>query len=171
MSKEDKSSSQPLSRADQEAIQAMARAVVSEAGLGRNPTQDAGEKRRADMIQAGRRSADNAIDFCKHLTTLNTATIAGVTAFAGASVRDFESTYLYISLCCFAVSLFATGGYYWLLSINISVPWINGEVWEWDLEKLAEESQGGSKQRLAATAFLIAAWYMGVVFGVASFIL
>ena len=136
-----------------------------------NFEQDANEKRRGDMIQAGRRSHDNAIAFCQHLTTLNTASIAGVTAFAGALVRDFESTYLYISLFCFAVSLLVAGGHYWLLSMNISEEWISGEVWEWPLKKLAEESQGGSIIRCTATIFQIFAWYMGVLFGVASFLL
>ena len=171
VSNEDKSSSQPLSRADQEAIQALARAIVSEAGLGRNPKHDVDVTRQGDMIQAGRRSADNVIDFCKHLTTLNTASVAGVTAFAAASVRDFEPILLYISLGFFAASLAVTGGYYWLLSINISPAWINGEVWEWKIKKLAEESQGGSIIRRTATIFLIVAWYMGVLFGVLSFVL
>jgi hypothetical protein len=171
VSKEDKSSSQPLSRADHEAIQALARAIVSEAGLGQNPKQDVSVARRGDMIQAGRRSHDNAIDFCKHLTTLNTATIAGVTAFAGASVRDFEPILLYMSLGFFAASLAVTGGYYWILSINISPAWINGEVWEWNIKKLGKESQGGSKIRRRVTVFQIIAWYMGVLFGVVSFVL
>jgi hypothetical protein len=75
----------------QEALQALARAIVREAGLGRDPEKEAAEKSqksRQEFIEGGREHWKSQVDFFKHMTVISGASIVGVTALREAVATD-----------------------------------------------------------------------------------
>jgi hypothetical protein len=83
-------SQQLVGRVPQEALTILAREIVKEAGLARNPEQEAAEKRRQEFIEGVREYYKTQVDFFKHISTLSAATIVGFVAVAGAYLPRSE---------------------------------------------------------------------------------
>jgi hypothetical protein len=85
------SSREPLTQREREVIHELAREIVKEAGLGRNPDQEAAEKQskqRERMIAGGRGYWNAQVDIFKHMATVSAATVVGVPVVLGAFVPD-----------------------------------------------------------------------------------
>jgi hypothetical protein len=77
---EQENSQEPLTEREQEAIQELAKAIVREAGLAREPEQETAGNFRRELIESGQGYWQAQVDFFKHMTTVSAATVVGVPA-------------------------------------------------------------------------------------------
>jgi hypothetical protein len=66
-----------------EALQKLARAIVRETGLVRDPVQEAAEKAHQQFIEGGREHWKAQVDFFKHMATTSGAALVAVAALTG----------------------------------------------------------------------------------------
>jgi hypothetical protein len=109
-----------LTEREQEALQALAREMVSaarEAELAQDtPQEEAAEQERKEFIEAGREHWKAQVDYFKHMSTISGATIIGevavIAGFVPKAVEDrapllyFSLTFLFLSAI---LSLFSLG--------------------------------------------------------------
>lgn len=81
-------SQQLVGRVPEEALTMLARAIVREAGLSRDPEQEAAKERHQQFIEGGRAHWRSQVDFFKHMTVISGASIVGVTALREALDPD-----------------------------------------------------------------------------------
>jgi hypothetical protein len=68
----------------------LAKAIVREAGLAREPEQETAGNLRRELIESGQGYWQAQVDFFKHMTTVSAATVVGVPAVIKAFVPDPE---------------------------------------------------------------------------------
>jgi hypothetical protein len=76
-------SQQLVGRVPQEALQILAREIVREAGLVRDPVQEAAEKAQQQFIEGGREHWKAQVDYFKHMATTSGAALVAVAALSG----------------------------------------------------------------------------------------
>jgi hypothetical protein len=116
-----------LTERDREALQELARAIVREAGMIRDPEQEADEKNRKETIEAGREHWKAQVDFFKHLSTVSGAALIAVTAVTGVLQLEFKqpefklvSVFLVIAVAGFLWSALAALIFLWMASERLA---------------------------------------------------
>jgi hypothetical protein len=78
-----------VARFPQEALTILAREIVREAGLSRDPERELAEKRWEQFIEGGREHWKAQIDYYKHIATASSATIVAETVVVSAFLREY----------------------------------------------------------------------------------
>jgi hypothetical protein len=92
-------SQQLVGRVPQEALTALAREIVREAGLVRDLEAEAVEKRREQFIEGGREYYKALVTYSKDMATLSGATLVGVTVVTRAFIPNPEPVWLIYAAC------------------------------------------------------------------------
>jgi hypothetical protein len=71
---------EPLTEREREVLQMLAKEIVREAGLDRDPEKEAAEQSRREFIEGGREHWKAQVDFFKHMAVISAASVVGVGA-------------------------------------------------------------------------------------------
>jgi hypothetical protein len=115
-----KNGGEPLTQRDRELIKELAREVVREARLVRDPKEETDKQRIEVVIDALRYNTEKQLDFFKHMTTLSSASIVGATAIIGAFFSNSKHLWwpIYASLAVLAITLLLCGAVFARLTGN-----------------------------------------------------
>jgi hypothetical protein len=163
-----------LSKCEQEAIQALARAIVREAEDARDPEQEAAEKRSEDLADAVNRHELRLLEFYKHMTTLCAASIAGAAAVTRAFFsREATLWPLYIPLVLIGLALAFSGVSFGGISRSVGADTMFNEYWrDKSWEELVKTSIAGVRRHRIITLGTTIIWYVGLfTFVVAAIVL
>jgi hypothetical protein len=155
----------PLTERELKDLQELARAIVREAGLARDPEREAAEKRFEDMLETYRSHNQSVFEFLKHMMTLSSATIVAVITVSGALFSGAEYLWtIYYSLGLLAFSLSAS-----LFSFSYSTRMIRGVPgsWNWRAlpeEELQEKAKLVTRRRAQLANAVVYPWFFGLLF-------
>jgi len=94
-------SQQLVGKLSQETLTILAREIVREAGLARDPEQEAAEKRQQEFIEGGREHWKAQVDFFKHMAVVSGASLIAVTAMVKAFGRGAADALIFTSAALF----------------------------------------------------------------------
>jgi hypothetical protein len=149
-----------LTGREREFVQELAKAIVREAGLARNPA----EKRLEDVIDTYRERRKSVFDFSKQMMTLSSASIVAVVTVSGVFLSDTAFRWpIYVSLGLLSLSLLMN-----VMTFHFSIRSIQGVPGDWEWRTLPEEELRERAELLthrwarAVTAVLYP-WFFGLL--------